>query len=42
MQLIQGLNRAVTINGGGTATIFRERRWTWREVAERIGWRSWR
>lgn len=37
MQLIQGLNRAVTINGGGTATIFRERRWTWREVAERIG-----
>ncbi|MCX7375809.1 MAG: long-chain fatty acid--CoA ligase [Alphaproteobacteria bacterium] len=37
MQLIQGLNRAVTINGGGTATIFRDRRWTWREVAERIG-----
>ncbi len=36
MQLIQGLNRAVTIHAGGTATVFRARRFTWRAVAERI------
>ena len=36
MQLIQGLNRAVTINPGGTATIFRARRFTWGAVGERI------
>jgi long-chain acyl-CoA synthetase len=36
MRLIQGLNRAVTINAGGTATVFRDRRWNWAEVAGRI------
>ena len=36
MQLIQGLNRAVTINAGGLATVFRERRFTWAEVARRV------
>ena len=36
MLLIQGLNRAVTINAGGLATVFRERRFTWGEVAWRV------
>ncbi len=36
MQLIQGLNRAVTVNRGGVATVFRERRHSWGGVAERI------
>ena len=36
MRLIQGLNRAVTMNAAGTATIFRDRRHSWAEVAERI------
>ena len=32
----QGLKRAVQINAGGTATIFGERKRSWREVAERV------
>ena len=36
MFLTQGLQRAVTINPGGTATIFRDRRRTWAETADRI------
>lgn len=36
MRLIQGLNRAVTMNAAGTATIFRDRRHSWAEVAGRI------
>ena len=36
MQLIQGLNRAVTTDANGTATIFRDRRFTWAQSAERI------
>jgi long-chain acyl-CoA synthetase len=36
MQLVQGLNRAVTVNPTGTATIFRDRRRTWAEAADRI------
>mgnify|MGYP002634127510 CR=1 FL=1 len=36
MQLIQGLNRAVTTTPGRTATIFRDRSFTWAQVAERI------
>ena len=37
MRLIQGLNRAVSTNPAGVATIFRERRFTWAQVAGRIG-----
>lgn len=36
MQLVQGLNRAATINPGGTATVFRERRRSWAEASARI------
>jgi long-chain acyl-CoA synthetase len=36
MDLMQGLSRAATINPLGTATIFRERRWSWAECRERI------
>src|SRR6184192_2765971 len=36
MQLTQGLNRAVTVNPSGIATIFRDRRRTWAQTAERI------
>jgi len=36
MQLTQGLSRAATINPSGIATIFRDRRRTWAETADRI------
>jgi len=36
MHLGQGLNRAAQTNPSGTSTIFRDRRRTWRETAERI------
>ncbi|MBC7636584.1 MAG: long-chain fatty acid--CoA ligase [Acetobacteraceae bacterium] len=36
MFLTQGLQRAVTINPGGASTIFRDRRRTWAETADRI------
>src|SRR5438067_790283 len=36
MQLTQGLNRAVTVNPSGIATIFRDRRRTWVQTADRI------
>lgn len=36
MYLIQGLNRAVTINPNGVATISRDRRQTWAELADRV------
>jgi long-chain acyl-CoA synthetase len=36
MQLTQGLNRAVTVNPSGIATIFRDRRRTWAQTADRI------
>jgi long-chain acyl-CoA synthetase len=34
--LAQGLNRAVTINPSGTASVFRERRRSWAETANRV------
>jgi long-chain acyl-CoA synthetase len=36
MQLTQGLNRAATINPSGIATIFRDRRRTWAQTADRV------
>jgi len=36
MHLTQGLNRAATINPSGIATIFRDRRRTWAQTADRI------
>ncbi len=36
MYLSQGVNRAVSINPSGTATIFRDRRRSWAEAADRI------
>ena len=36
MYLTQGLRRAAQIRANGPSTVFRDRRRTWRETAERV------